>query len=158
MFAKISRALRLTAALEMKTADNLRALIDGVAVEQETRRAETARRATATVEAQHEAAKEKVHRLVQQAIFDEDGDGEEVERLIEALDERLEEDDAYVNIEDRPLREVVEQICADLQLEVDWSRWTGEGWTPRPHPARPKWSEFNMPSRRKINPGLPPDP
>jgi hypothetical protein len=62
-----------------------------------------------------------------------------------------------MNLEDRPLQEVVEQFSADLQLEVDWSRWTGEGWAPRPHHARPKWSDFNTPSRRKIGPGLPPD-
>jgi hypothetical protein len=70
MFAKITRALRLTAALEMKTAEKLRALIAGVAVERETRREETARRATAAIDARREAAKEKVHGLVQQAIFD----------------------------------------------------------------------------------------
>jgi hypothetical protein len=48
MFAKISRALRLTATLELKTAEKLRALVDGVAAEQEARREETAKRAAAS--------------------------------------------------------------------------------------------------------------
>jgi hypothetical protein len=157
MFAKITRALRLTAALEIKTAEKLRALIDGVAAECEARGEETARRAAAAKEARHEAAKDKVQGLVQQAIFDEEGDGEEVENLLEALDERLEEDDAYMKLEDRPVQEVVEQLSADLDLKVDWSRWTGEGWAMRPRPARPKWSQFNTPSRRKFGQGLPPD-
>jgi hypothetical protein len=85
----------------------------------------------------------------------EDPDGSESWGLAEALDERLDEDDAYMDLEDRPLREVVEQLCADLCIEPDWDRWTGDGWTPRPFPARARWSDFNKPSRKKLWPDHP---
>ena len=34
---------------------------------------------------------------------------------------------AYDELQDRALREVVEQLCGDLGLTPDWSDWTDEG-------------------------------
>lgn len=73
----------------------------------------------------------------------------------EALEERLDEDEAYARIEDLPLREVVEQPCADLGIEPDWDRWTGDGWKADPFPRRPMSSPFARPSRRTILPDPP---
>jgi hypothetical protein len=150
-FAKISRAIRLTLALEAKTAERLRALRAGVIQERETRRAEKAKGAEPATEDRHAVAKKKVHDIVLQAINAEDtDDAEESFGVWEALEERLELDDAYAKLEDRPLREVVEQLCADLCIEVDWSRWTGEGWAPIAFPFRSKFSPFKTPSRTTI--------
>ena len=79
----------------------------------------------------------------------EDGD---VERY-EAMEERLEEDEAYIDLTDRPLREVVGQLCADIGLTVDWTGWTENGWPepPRSGPgARSRWSPFRTASPRPI--------
>jgi hypothetical protein len=161
MFARLSRAVRLTLALEAKTDERLRALVAGVAVEREKHREETARRVAEAAEARQKAAKEKVYDRVLKVILAqdlEDPDGTESWGLAEALDERLDEDDAYMDLADRPLREVVERLCADLCIEPDWSRWTGDDWAARPFPSRPKWSEFNTPSRKKLLPDRPSPP
>ena len=56
-------------------------------------------------------------------------------------------------IGDRPLRQVVEQLCGELGLGPDWSEWTdGTGW-PDPRdapPYRSRWSEFNQVSGAPI--------
>jgi hypothetical protein len=153
--ARLSRCLRLTVVLEGRIAKELQGLRAGRAREREARHEDAARRAAAQGEARHQAAREKVHDLVTDAILAGDGDEAESLELAEALDERLEDDDAYMNLEDRPLREVIEQMCADLCLEVDWSRWTGEAWTPPAFPFRPKFSAFNRPSRTRIMPDPP---
>lgn len=158
MFAKFTRALRLTAALEMKTAEKLRALIDGVALDRETRREETARRDEAVADARHEAAEEKVHDLVLKVIQAEARDSDDEGDLYQALRERLEEDEAYERLEDRPLREVVEQLCADLGIAPDWSRWEGDGWKADAFPYRPRLSPFSEPSRRPILARTAPEP
>jgi hypothetical protein len=153
--ARLSRCLRLTVVLEGRIARQLHDLRAGLAREREARREEAASRAGAERQARHQAARNKVEDLITDAILAGDGDEAESLALAEAMDERLEDDDAYMNLEDRPLREVIEQMCADLCLEVDWSRWTGDGWTPLGFPYRPKFSAFNRPSRTRIMPEAP---
>jgi hypothetical protein len=153
--ARLSRCLRLTVVLEGRIARQLHGLRAGLVRERDVRREDAARRAAAEGEARHQAARAKVEDLVTDAILAGDGDEAECLELAEALDERLEDDDAYMNLEDRPLREVIAQMCADLCIEVDWSRWTGDGWTPPAFPFRPKFSAFNRPSRTRIMPDAP---
>jgi hypothetical protein len=154
--ARLSRCLRLTVVLEGRIARQLHRLRAGRARERDARHEDAARRAAAEGEARHQAARAKVEDLVTEAILAEGCEDEaESLELAEALDERLEDDDAYMNLEDRPLREVIEQMCADLCIEVDWSRWTGEAWTPPAFPFRPKFSAFNRPSRTRIMPDPP---
>ena len=72
--------------------------------------------------------------------------------LMEALNERLDEDEAYFGMADRPLRETVERLCDDLGLSPDWSLWTGDDWNDAGPPKRPDWSVFNTPSRKRLYP------
>jgi hypothetical protein len=94
--------------------------------------------------------KARVRELVRDVIDHETPDPEDNDTLVDALDERLLCDDAYDNIEDLPLRDVVERLCTDLQLHPRWYRWTGEGWKRNPPFHRPLCSPFKTPSRKPI--------
>jgi len=150
-FARISRAVRLTLSLEAKTDEALRALRAGLPVEAEARREEAARRAESDAETRKEDLTAKVHRLVVDVIDREAADPGEAERVEDALDERLEDDEAYAHLVGLPLRETVQRLCDDLLLTPDWSRWTGDDWAPREPFFRPKWSEFWEPNRRSLD-------
>ncbi len=88
--------------------------------------------------------------LVREVIDRETPDAEDNDILVDALEERLLCDEAYDDIEALPTRDIVEHLCADLQLKPNWSRWTGEGWKPNPPFTRPLCSDFRTPSRRPI--------
>jgi hypothetical protein len=146
LFAPLSRAIRLTLALEAKTDEELRDLKSGIAF----------RRAAEKVAAEKRAPHERLRReltvpaLVVEAAEAEIGDAEALDELISAMEERLEHDEAYMGFEDRPLRETVEHLCKDLGLHPDWSLWEGEGWIEGSMPRRPRFSPFNTPSRKPI--------
>jgi hypothetical protein len=146
-YAPISRAIRLTLALEEKTAEKLRDLKAGIVREREEELTRTAERRQAAAEERET----KVRRLVIQAADAEISDVEVMDGIFGALDERLDEDEAYEDFAERPLRETVERLCHDLALNPDWSRWDGEGWIKEGPPVRPLHSEFiNKQSRTPI--------
>ncbi len=63
-------------------------------------------------------------------------------RSTELLDdsyERLWEGERYDAFIFRPLKEAVAAICDDLGLKPDWTRWTAEGWPPRPLSGGRRW-------------------
>ena len=146
-FARISKAIRMTIALEARTEQELAALIAGEPAARETRRAERARRAEAETKARHEADVAKVRTIVREIAETESETLTEYENLTEALDERLERDEAYAHLEDTALDYVVRTICKDLGLNPDRHAWTGQGLPPRPPLSRPKFSVFNTPGR-----------
>jgi hypothetical protein len=90
--------------------------------------------------------------LVATAAEVEIEDEEALSDVLEALVERVEEDEAYANIADRPLRETVERLCRDLEFTPDWSRWKEdmERWDGEYALPRPRSSPFNSPSRRPL--------
>ena len=146
-FAPLSRAIRLTLALEAKTDEELRDLkAGGVRVREEERTAATERRgAAAAKEAQERAV--KVRELVAEAAEAEIADVYEFAPRCFALRERLDNDPAYEDLSEHPLRETVERLCKDLMLSPDWSRWDGEGWIKEEGaPKRIRYSIFNQPS------------
>jgi hypothetical protein len=145
--ARISRALRLTLALHRSTDEGLSALRAGVIAEREARRVAASRRAADEAAAQSRHHRNTVERLVIEAAEREIEDGEALFGVFAALEERLEEDEAYQDLERLPLRETVKRLCADLQLTPDWSRWEGEGWTPEPPFFRPPASVWRHPRR-----------
>ena len=149
-FARVSRAVRLTISLEAKTDQALRDLQAGVAREAEARRAETVRRAAEAETARRAARRDSVRDLVIEAAEREISDVEALCALEDALNERLEDDLAYEDLEGPPLREIVGRLCADLELAPDWRRWTGEGWARRPPFERPQDSPFVCPGRTRV--------
>jgi hypothetical protein len=155
-FAKVSRAVRLTITLEAKLDDALAARRAGRAAEAERRRAEAAKDPYAPL---NSGKKARVRELVREVIDRETPDPEESDTLLDALEERLLCDEAYEDIENLPVRDVVERLCADLELKPKWYRWDGEGWKPDPPFHRPLCSAFRTPSRRRVLADIPaPDP
>jgi len=152
---RASRAVRLTLLLHGRTQKELRRLFDGVAADQAARadaraKAQSEAQAAAQTErvARRKAQVERVRDCVREVADREIGDPDEARALEQALAERLENDPAYAGEGDMPLEPAVRRLCADLGLEPDWSRWTGDGWPPRPPFSRPRSSPFATPSRR----------
>jgi hypothetical protein len=145
-FAPLSRAIRLTLALEARTGEEIRDLKAGVVRMREARRvvdAEEARKA-------HAAREWQVPAQVMSVIEAQCESPEEIEILATAMNERLEEDEAYLFYQYRPLRETVERLCKDLGLNPDWDSWGADGWIDEDLPSRSRFSPFNTPSSTPI--------
>jgi hypothetical protein len=171
-FHSVTRALRLTMALETATAERLRDL-----------RAEASERrgATATTSAADQAARivsasladgqaaggddvetpdpggsmgvyrDTVRELVSEAIAAEVADETLAHEMLGELRERLSERDLFGPLMFRPLREVVAKICDDIGLTPDWSRWEGDGWAVEYTPPRgPEWPLPWKPRRARV--------
>jgi hypothetical protein len=142
VFAPLSRAIRLTLALEARTDQDLRDLKAGVSRARKEARAKAA----------HDcgAREQQVRALVLNVAERECESLEAFDELEEALQERLDYDEAYDEAGQRPVRQTVERLCKDLGLTPDWSRWAGEGWAYEETPTRPRFSPFHQPSPRPI--------
>ena len=65
---------------------------------------------------QHAMAKRQIARAVADAIG-QDADGERAERLTEAFAERMEQLDVEAAIGNRPMEDIIGEICRDLGLD-----------------------------------------
>ena len=147
VFAPLSRAIRLTLALEAKTDEELRDLKAGVVRKRKKEKKRAARRHEAAAAKEAQEREVKARELVAEAAEAEIPDVYEFAQRYDALRERLDEDSAYKDLSQRPLRETVERLCKDLMISPDWSRWDGEGWTRQEGaPKRTRYSIFNQPS------------
>jgi hypothetical protein len=126
-FARMSRAVRLTLALEARTAEAIRALRADLPLQRENRQremvqAEAAEGAAAANTARRPEASEAPADL----LADDTQDSDEFKAADVARAERLSEHEARESLAGRPLRKVVESLCADLRLAADTSPWSGE--------------------------------
>jgi vacuolar-type H+-ATPase subunit I/STV1 len=150
---KLSRSVRLTLDLAGRLEETLRALRAGEATVRAARRQEGEARAFHARRRRDAAARDKVAEQVAMVIFSESESEGETSDLLDALEERLNDDTIYIDVEDQPLREMVERLCGDLGLAPDWSRWTDDGWPQPPRDVfktREPWSPFNRVSRKPI--------
>jgi hypothetical protein len=158
-FARLSRAIRLTLTLETRTDAQLADLRAGVAIEVETRREAAAIRveqAARMRSADHRAA---IRREVETAFDIEIGDRDPRRgAFCTALESRLRYHLAYDDLDSMTLTQAVRRLCADLELNPDWSAWTEEGWAREPGDLRPASSQFREPSRRPIHTACEDDP
>jgi hypothetical protein len=145
-FGSLSRAIRLTLALEARTDEELRDLKSGIVRVREQEHAKAAERAGHTAHIDRLTRKAEAGYLVANIAEAEIGDGDEWENLCAALEERLEEDAAYEDCDRWPLRETVERLCKDLALSPDWSRWAGEDLSLDDANGRSFFSPFRAPS------------
>ena len=151
-FARISKAIRFTIGLRLRTQKELSALIADEPLAREERRKAAAERSEARVEAKRKAQVDKVGRLVMEAADRQREyihDIEIYDELEKALDERLEDDEAYADLDNVPIEQVVRRICKDLCIEPDWSLWEGDRWRKAPF-TRPPHSQYHSPSRRRV--------
>jgi hypothetical protein len=149
-FGPLSRAIRLTVALETRTDQELCDLEAGIVREREEERVRAVERRRVAAETEDRSRRQEVSRLVREAAEAEVADVEAFEDLNEAFQERLQHDAAYAELAGRPLRAIVERLCKDLCLDPDWSLWDGEGWTKDAPSRRPLFSRFNTPSARPL--------
>ena len=121
VYSRIARAVRQTLALEARIAED----IDKARVEHERCRVDVAQLV-------FQQRQEDIRDFVAQAIEAEaverhtpDGD---VERLLDDLDERLEDGNYDDALADAPIAELVARICDDLGVTPDWRIWDDEDW------------------------------
>jgi len=140
-YGRVSRAVRLTVALQARTLQDLQAL-DEVAA-----RRLAGDRATAERERQNlvQQRKDRVQRVVERVIEAEAASETEVDRLADEAAERLEHDDIYGDLTTRPVGEIIALVCRDLGLSPDWSRLAEEAWAQEEIEGRPPGSPFAAP-------------
>ncbi|QUD89899.1 hypothetical protein [Phenylobacterium montanum] len=121
-FSRISRAVRLTLALEARVAEGQ--VAQPVAAEPPPPRPicaeEEARMERIAERKAH--AQEAVEKLIDAAPAGE------AEALHNALAERLEDAPDEAEFERAPVSRLIERICADLGVEPDWDLWEDEPW------------------------------
>jgi hypothetical protein len=133
-FARMSRAVRLTVAVEAKTAELLRALRADLPLQPEKRRAEAAERVKAANAMRQDEVSGALAESPAEEIDEGDEDGDEFTAADAARAERLSDHEADEDLAGRPLREVVKCLRAKLDLARDWSGRAGEG-TAKPSQA-----------------------
>ena len=118
-FARVSRAVRQTIALDARLDEGRR------------------KRVVADANLRAYRQRERVRRFVTRAI-EADADDSDVEDLIDDLHERL--DDYEPLFTDRPVPEIILRICKDLGVTPDPSLLDDEDWglPPDPHPHLPR--------------------
>jgi hypothetical protein len=118
-FARVSRAVRLTVALQQRLVDGLAALEAGP----------PAGKPKAAPADPDYVLKARVERIVERtAEAEHDDDAWAVDKLVREAGERLDDIDLYGDLLDRPMSEIVARIARDIGLPLDWSRLAGEAW------------------------------
>ena len=121
-YTRVSRAVRLTILAQSRLIADHKAAADRARAEAEAREAEA-------LEAPVEERKARVERIVERlAAAEHPGDEDEVDELVGEAAERLDDEDLYGDLMERPVSEIVARICADLGLSPDWTALAQEPW------------------------------
>lgn len=134
-FSRVSRAVRLTLALEAR--------LGGARQAAEADRQDRAFDVPQPLfqRFDHVVRKALVQETVQEVIKRE-GDGLRREVLRERLEERLFDFDEDFDLTDRPAGQVIAQICLELGLIADWSQFQDEDWALEEARTRPPGSPY----------------
>jgi hypothetical protein len=144
-FAPLSRAVRLTIALEARIDAELRDLKAGIVRTGGKAVARAPKPLSAAAAAQERSDRlHKIYDLVLEVAETESEieGGDAFMRLFDAMAGHLGDDETYGDFHDRPVRETVERLCRDLKLEPDWTRWDGEEWIR--DPGLPPYSRIRL--------------
>jgi hypothetical protein len=143
-FARVSRAVRMTVALQSR----LIAEFKGASRPAQAAAAAAddgpidVRWLNAVLTEEEAAQQRQVQGIVQRLAEVAALDGEAAERLAFEAGERLEDDNLHRDLTKRPVGEVVDLICKDLGLEPDWNRVAGEWWARSEIDRSPPGSPF----------------
>jgi hypothetical protein len=160
VYARIARAVRQTLALETRVADG----IEKAGIEQARNRVAAVR--TALDERQH-AVRDYVADAIEAEAAERGTPDRDVERLLDDLDERLDDGDYDDALADGPIGDLVARICADLGVTPDWSLWEDQDWAIEYEKSLPpyggdigaeRWRHLEAPAAPPPPDGPPPDP
>lgn len=121
VYSRVARAVRQTLALETRVADG----IEAARVERERDRVAAIRRAA---DERQQEVRDYVTQAIEAEAAERNTPESEVERLLDDLDERLDEGDYADALKVAPIGELVAGICADLGVTPDWSLWEDQAW------------------------------
>ncbi|OJU07709.1 MAG: hypothetical protein BGN86_03205 [Caulobacterales bacterium 68-7] len=134
-FGRVSRAVRMTCALQTEVVDKLRGVGRIEAYEAESAAEVAASEAArAAADLRLRARKDAIGSALTDIIEDahsEDETREGYDRCIREATERLKDPREFGDILSRPFSEVIDQICKDLGLDLDWSELAEEAWAKR---------------------------
>jgi hypothetical protein len=116
-FSRLSRAVRLTLALEKRLFEETKAAAGPAPADADRFKLRISR-------------KDKVAYAVEGLLMncEQEYDEDEIERLLEDADERLSDMETEEDFADAPISAIVARICADLGLTPDWTMWAREAW------------------------------
>ncbi len=128
-YATVSRAVRMTLALQARFDDHILALRRGQLPALRGARSVAADKLgepemAHVVARQPDPRRDRVDKVVREAIYLEVDNITEARETLDALNERLFDSEAYDVLLDLPLRDAVAAICADLDLNPDWDLWS----------------------------------
>jgi hypothetical protein len=123
-YARVSRAVRLTVALQSSVLQDLQALDRAAG----SRLYEQGCKAERDQQRRARAHRERVERVLDRVIEGEAKSEAEGERLAAAVYERLEHDDIYGDLATRSVSEIIDLVCRDLGLAPDWVSLAQEAW------------------------------
>jgi hypothetical protein len=130
---RAGRAVRQCGLLQIKVLNDLARAAANDRIFGARRREAEAEQAAALADPAY-GHKARVERIVGRIAAEEHRDDEDaVERLAAECAERLEDDDVYGDVMDRPVGELVALICRDLDLDPDWTRLAQEAWAQDEH-------------------------
>ncbi|CAN7565864.1 hypothetical protein LJR225_004187 [Phenylobacterium sp. LjRoot225] len=131
-YARVSRAVRLSLALQSSVLEGLQALdrAAGSRLYEQRCKAERDRQLRA------QAHRERVDRVLDRVIEKEATSEAEGERLAGEAHERLERDDIYGDLAERSVSEIIDRVCRDLGLSPDWPSLAQEAWAQEEIEAR----------------------
>ena len=124
-YSRVARAVRMTVLLQSKLTQDIALQAKAAAV------AGADAQVTADNARFHEAyvRKARVERIVGRLSQARHGDDEDaIDRELIEAGQRLDDEDLYGDLLERPLSELVARICRDLGLDPDWSALSQELW------------------------------
>jgi hypothetical protein len=123
-YARVSRAVRLTLMLQSKVAEATQ-----IAIADAQAAAGKPERPPPAPPHPFDVRKARVERVVERLAQAEHPD--DVDRVLDLAyeaSERLDDEDVYGDLLDRPMSEIVARLCKDLGLSPDWSELAQELW------------------------------
>jgi len=147
-FSRISRAVRLTLALEARTHQAIEdAALRGAVANDDAPDSpdgpidyESIRRRMYPL--LHGETDFEIRRAVQETIEAAYDDPDEAQALKAEVKELLEEDEAFWWHGQQPIGETIALICQDLGLTPDWDRWETRAWARKEAAESPPYSPY----------------